>query len=78
VSLPFARSGGLSGVQDDLGVAVAALVEFVVRVGGPVQGQLVRDDPRRPGLPADDQVTQFPVVPLDRALARADGFSAGR
>ena len=59
------------GMQEHLGVAVGALVELVIRVRCRVQGQLAGDDLRWTGLPADDEVAQLAVVPLDRALSRS-------
>src|SRR5215212_8476970 len=59
-------------VQDDLGPAVVPLVEVLVGLGCLVQRQLVADDERRLRLARGDEVTQLPVVLLDRRLAAAD------
>src|SRR4051812_3997627 len=50
------------GVEDDLGPAVVALVEVLVGLRSPVEGQLVAHDEGRLGLAAGDQVAQLPVV----------------
>src|SRR3954470_23459754 len=59
-------------VQDDLGPALVALVEVLVGLRCPVEGQLVAHDERRFGLARGDEVAQLPVVLLDRCLAAAD------
>src|SRR4051794_11991962 len=59
-------------VQDDLRPAVVPLVEVLVGLRRAVEGQLVAHDERRLGLARGDEVTQLPVVPLDRRLAAAD------
>src|SRR3954467_6827397 len=59
-------------LEDDLGPALVPGVEVLVGLRGLVQWQLVADDERRLGLAGGDQVTQLPVVLLDRRLATAD------
>src|SRR3954467_7378798 len=59
-------------VQDDLGPALVALVEVLVGLRCPVEGQLVAHDERGLGLARGDEVAQLPVVLLDRGLAAAD------
>ena len=59
-------------MQDDLGPALVPLVEVLIGLGRLVQRQLVADDERRLGPALGDEVTQLPVVPLDRRLAAAD------
>src|SRR4051812_48815856 len=59
-------------VEDDLGPAVVPLVEVLVGLRRPVEGQLVAHDERRLGLTRGDEVAQLPVVLLDRRLAAAD------
>src|SRR3954452_1624558 len=58
-------------VQDDLGPALVAVVEVLVGLRCPVEGQFVAHDERRLGLAGGDEVAQLPVVLLDRRLAAA-------
>src|SRR4051812_5020609 len=58
-------------VQDDLRVALDALVELLVRLGCLLEPELVRDDEARRRPARDDQVAKVPDVALDVALPRA-------
>ena len=52
----------LSRVKKDLGVAVDALVELLVRIGSTLKGQVMRDHERRLGASSDDEIPQVAVV----------------
>src|SRR5579875_3402101 len=65
-------SGGHPGLQHDLGPAVVARVEVLVRLRRALERDLVADDEGRRRLAGGDQVAQLPVVPLHRRLAAAD------
>ena len=51
-----------SGMQENLGVSINALVKFLVCVGGLVERDVVRDDEGRLGSSGDDQVTEVAVI----------------
>src|SRR5436305_1271635 len=58
-------------LQDDLGEAVAPLIEVLVGVGRLCEREPVADHEAGPGAACDDQVAQVLVVPLDRCLTHA-------
>jgi len=63
------------GVEDDLRVALLAVVEALIRVRRLLERQLLGDHEARLGAARDDQVTQVPVVGLHVHLARAHGLA---
>ena len=51
-----------SRVQENLGISLDALVEFLVRNGRLLEANVVRDDEGWLGASCDDQITQISVV----------------
>lgn len=75
-----ARRGPLAGkptigMNDDLGIALHALVELVVCSLGLVNANLMRHHETGLRLAGNNQVSQLPVVRLDVTLACAEGES---
>ncbi len=56
-------------MDEHLGIAVDAPVEFLVRDGSVVDGDVVADDEAWGGAAGEDEVAEVAVVVLDVALA---------